>query len=798
MNTLSNWEGKHSNIDINYEVAIQDNRLLIDDIIIEDELPAYYKPIIIKGNELVHEEYEEGVSKADKLDYGMAVACGLLSGVIDSFWVGKFSFERAHEWGSEEVNDFVLHIANKTGYEKDDLAGAIRHLEQKYEFVGDKCTAEYGGGLQHHLRDFGHHFSIVGLICSILTQFTETCYGTDTNGRLLKVDVKNNELIGADVREKIIFGTINWFFHMVSDMAGSNTYAGAGTGIPGPVVSLMKEMSALPIFTDKKIGDDEIPKLVSKLFNGTLLDIKDENGKPIRFDLREELGVVHEIGRQAVPVIVNECLTRLMFFMRRFYNELKKNKIASISNLKKIEFENIMPFKNRITTRMLTVATGTFTAFDTADAAIRAAIENGGFVNNPAFFVDFALRINIVGIGRFVIACHNDSEFIIEDVKEHKEEKRRQKEEMMNRIRAFEQGVSTLNSFAITENQYRILCSLQYHMVGYDINSTKDNDWETKDIWRYRWMSKVRDAATDFNERGSMFITDEDKLYTEIAKEIKESHNLAWIFLIALEMIQFKPYFKLGIEHDKEFKKLKYKGGYIENVFLNRQDVIDQNYIKWLDKEYNRAYNAITGKNTKVIAGAISTGVVAVLTGGLSLTFAPAIAAVLAGESVAGLSGAALSSAALAYFGGGAVAAGGFGMAGGTAVITGGGALLGLTGSAGTATTIHLLSSDGYAANECAKLIAVSKEVFIHHYHAYGVVLDTKIMVERKMFELNSIVRSIKTNIDAYDNEQKEESKQQLKIIKKNMECYKKCDEIFQKILDNRGNYKTSKKKTAE
>ena len=223
-------------------------------------------------------------------------------------------------------------------------------------------------------------------------------------------------------------------------------------------------------------------------------------------------------------------------------------------------------------------------------------------------------------------------------------------------------------------------------MVGYDINSTKDNDWETKDIWRYRWMSKVRDAATDFNERGRMFITDEDKLYTEIAKEIKESHNLAWIFLIALEMIQFKPYFKLGIEHDKEFKKLKYKGGYIENVFLNRQDVIDQNYIKWLDKEYNRAYNAITGKNTKVIAGAISTGVVAVLTGGLSLTFAPAIAAVLAGESVAGLSGAALSSAALAYFGGGAVAAGGFGMAGGTAVITGGGALLGLTGSAGTAT----------------------------------------------------------------------------------------------------------------
>lgn len=66
MNTLYNWECKHSNIDINYEVAIQDNRLLIDDIIIEDELPAYYKPVIIKGNELVHEEYKEDVESVNE------------------------------------------------------------------------------------------------------------------------------------------------------------------------------------------------------------------------------------------------------------------------------------------------------------------------------------------------------------------------------------------------------------------------------------------------------------------------------------------------------------------------------------------------------------------------------------------------------------------------------------------------------------------------------------------------------------------------------------------------------------
>lgn len=787
MNKLYNWEGKQNDIAIDYEVAIQNNRLLIDDIVIDDELPAYYKPSAIKGNELVYEEYENDLSKTDKIDYGMAVACGVLSGVIDSFWVGKFSFERAHEWGSSEINDFVIHVANKTGYEKSDLSGAIRYLERKYEFVGDKCTSEFGGGLQHHLRDFGHHFSIVGLICSILTQFTETCYGTDTEGKLTKVNVENKELIGADVREKIIFGTVNWFFHMVSDMAGSNIYAGAGTGIPGPVVSLMKEMSALPIFQDKAIGEKEIPKWVSKLFNGTLLGIKDSNGKPIKFDLREELGVIHEISRQAVPVVINECLTRLMFFVRRFYNEIKKNKITSIGEMAKINFSKVLPTRNKVTARMLTVATGTFTAFDTADAAIRAAIENGGLVNNPAFYVDFALRINVVGVGRFVVACHKDSQYIVEDIKEHRAEKKQIKEEREARIRAFETGVTTLNCLAINEEQYRILCSMKYHMIEYDIcNTDSKSESNLKNTWRYKWMTTVT-AALGVNEQKVLFITDENEMYVAFTEEVRRSHNIAWVFLIALEMIQFKPYFKLEMDQDKKLRKMKFNDGYIENVFIKKQTIINKNYVKYLDKEYTRAYNAITGKNSKMIAGVVGTGIAIALTGGLSATFAPAIATVIAGESVAGLSGAALSSAALAYCGGGAVAAGGFGMAGGTAVITGGGALLGLTGSAGTATTMHLLSSDGYAANECAKLIAISKEVFIHHYHAYGTVLDLKIMVEKKMFELNSIVRNIKANIDAYDNDQKAESKEQLKIINKNMNYYKECNEIFQKILDKRG-----------
>ncbi len=59
------------------------------------------------------------------------------------------------------------------------LAKAIKFLEEKVPIPQDKLTPEFGGGLQHHLRDFSHHPTILGLFFSILGQFTGMGYGTD-------------------------------------------------------------------------------------------------------------------------------------------------------------------------------------------------------------------------------------------------------------------------------------------------------------------------------------------------------------------------------------------------------------------------------------------------------------------------------------------------------------------------------------------------------------------------------------------------------------------------------------------
>lgn len=199
---------------------------------------------------------------------------------------------------------------------------------------------------------------------------------------------------------------------MVSDMAGSSSSilnGKTGTGVPGPIGSLLKELSALPIFSKMNIdGRKEFSVWISKLFNGTLLGERDENGKliPLKFDLRTEIGIAHELGRQALPIILNECIVRGFYFIRRLCMEISDNDIKKIRDIKNINWKRTLPFKNRTIVRMMTIATGTFTAIDLADAGIRAVIKSGGF--NPATLGNFILRVNFVGVGRFAIAVGSD------------------------------------------------------------------------------------------------------------------------------------------------------------------------------------------------------------------------------------------------------------------------------------------------------------------------------------------------------------------------------------------------------
>lgn len=333
-------------------------------------------------------EIDRLTNHADGVDNVIAVSSGVLAAIIDSLWVGEFSFEQGKDWSNRSVNEFVMKMAKNQGYSGERLDGAIQSLENQFQIPSDNIWKGQDIGVSarsHHLDDLAHHPTPLGLLCSIATQFTQKGYFQNSQGVFTSISVVDGTLIGSDFPHKIFAGTVNWFFHLVSDMSGSNKTAGVGMGIPGPIVSLLKEFSLIPGIDQTSLAQNMKDVFVKE-----------------KFDLRAELAVLHQLGRQAIPVILNEVMVRVFYFIRQIYIQFKEKK-----NFKEIEWKKVLPFNNGTIVRMMTIATGTFTIMDMADAGIRAAIKSGG-INGATFLTNFVLRVNFVGIGRFALACITD------------------------------------------------------------------------------------------------------------------------------------------------------------------------------------------------------------------------------------------------------------------------------------------------------------------------------------------------------------------------------------------------------
>lgn len=362
-------------------------------------------------------EEKSNQDKLNKWDYIIAVSSGAMAAAMDILWVRDINLFEARVWGREKVEKFVISVARtQKKFHGKNLKDAIQFLEDGYPIAADDLTNNFGGGKQHHLRDFSHHPTIVGLIFSMLTQFTGYGYGTDVDGNFVSVEITKTDCIGASFVDKIYMGAISWIFHMVSDMAGSSSSVAKqsdGTGIPGPLMSFLKEISAIPAIKniagkDEK-GRNRFSVECSKLFNGTLLGGHDENGKVIndavlKFDLRTEIGITNEVlkSKQYLPVVINEIIVRSFYSIRRFMEQLQK-----VDSMDQIDMRRVLPFNSIPLKHMLTISTVTFSAIDISSAGIKAALKNKN--NKSGFVLDFMQNINYIGTGRMMISLGGEA-----------------------------------------------------------------------------------------------------------------------------------------------------------------------------------------------------------------------------------------------------------------------------------------------------------------------------------------------------------------------------------------------------
>lgn len=383
----------------------------------------------------LNQDIDRLTNHADGVDYALAVTSGIITGMIDATIVGEWNFSEAKKEAHKEVNNKVIEFAKKQPdydlycnfalegkgtarripKDPDRLETAIEFLEWKFHLPGDGAyrAGNFGiDGNTHRMDDLCHHPTLVGLVCCIIVQFTGSTLYVNKYGEDISIPITVNEygnFVGKNPVTKLFSGVINWFItcaktianrkgHLMSDVATSS-------GLPGSFLSTITELASIPCFRN----EDFLLKLRDAFKNGIgtgkgQVDLGVFNklfeGAQSKWDVTTEKAVMHELKRQAIPVVINEVLVRASYFIRRFIKELKEKQ-----DVKLIEWNNVIPFNNRTIVRMMTIATGTFTTIDMADAAVHSAAKS---VDVSTFFSNMLLRVNFVGVGRLAIAVTSD------------------------------------------------------------------------------------------------------------------------------------------------------------------------------------------------------------------------------------------------------------------------------------------------------------------------------------------------------------------------------------------------------
>lgn len=335
----------------------------------------------------------------DKLDYILATSSGALCGIIDIFLVGKPGESPlgniTDKWFVARTIDFAkLCDPEKKNF--DSLDSALRFLEKKFKVPYDQTGLGDAGktifdltAKNHHFKSLAHNPSLLGLFFSILDQFSNTSHFV-TDGQLVSLQQADEkwELRGGNIPSKLFCGFANWIGHLISDVSGSSSSAAKGnrgTGLPSPLWTWTNDIIAIKAKLGLSVTETD------KAMNELALNIF-EKGYDIRFQTA-----------QAIPVFLNELLVRLIYAIRRlfrYFSEIPKTERSFALMWKKCE-----PFSNATVKRMLSVAHGTFCLVDVGDAVSRLLIAGGGTFNA----VEFVLRLNVVGVGRFAISLYGET-----------------------------------------------------------------------------------------------------------------------------------------------------------------------------------------------------------------------------------------------------------------------------------------------------------------------------------------------------------------------------------------------------
>ena len=739
------------------------------------------------SSEFVDAEFDEEVLDSEKVCYYVAAASGLLVGVLKEVGLtgdNDSIAERLHN--DKQWKNFVVSLASKLGYMKSDFKGAVKYLaDLSVQIIGKDNVDKVKAQAVECLSKVGAHPSVVGLIFSITTQFTGYNYKFQNND-ITTSPLPDYYVIGRNYHEKIVYGILYWIFDLSVDVAYSaRNIMDDMSFVPKELVKLIK--SFLDSDFSKNIPrnyEESImlySKWIKKLFENT--PIQEESGETKTFDLEESINIsMKGMFRETFPIVLNECIVRAFYFVHELTREIKKiTDIHSIDDLNTINPKDILPYNNRVISRMCLISSAAYMGVNGGRVVLEYL--KGKNVGDRNFKEVLLETIDLPGLCRLCIAVAMDAGYWKEDFNAFYERIRNNKEgnsshyseKTFNSARV-DVDTEIFEKFTLDALQARLLYSFEAIATEKDIKKTSNpNERELKEEWLEEWKSRVLLGQTMDNT--DYFVRDEDLLYEGLFELSKDKDNLTWLYLMGTELVLFTPYHPLGMERDKEFCKLKEEYDYVKDQFIRRQTIVSQAEVDNFIEKYKKYYGLISGNTNKLVMRLGLTAASLVAGGGLALVFAPSIAVLLAGEAVAGLHGAALTSASLAFIGGGSLAAGGLGMAGGTAIIAGGGAILGLASSAGTISITGMLRQmDDVTVIKMSSKLAAFCDVIIRGN------FDDKKTIRNLINTIDGILTSSKIELEELKKEKSDLDKDTIDKLRNYIKYMSRLNEILKNI----------------
>ena len=681
------------------------------------------------ADDIIDVEYDEHVTENELPYYGIAMASGLLTGLLSNH-ISEKSIEKARKNSYEEkkdpkeFRDIIVLAAKLCGCKDKDYKKAAQFLlSNKVPNIIRHVPVELRNS---EFRELSGQPTAAGLAFSILTQFSGKFYYLTKGGDIKTRNVYKGYVRGKDEEEKLALAVMYWLFYVCAGYVKLGKGAIEKLNLPEKVVKVVAPIC------EQLIVNKNLPKgygEAEKQFDKWLEEMQVQS-RATNDDINV-LGILKDkmevFSSQLFPVLLNEGLVRAGYTLCKLAHEVRYKAVCSLDDIWAIDFKKLFSYDSRIMSNMCLISSSTFVAANIGPAVVRTfktlvIDKNKDKEARKQALNDILTHVNIAGVGRVIMAFSDNSKYFNENIhllfNNLKWNRFKAKGAGNNAASGagdhykYEKGMEDILSLMVLDGtQTRFLYSVENNLQIYDITKTKKpSAYEAKKMWHSEWESQLSVLVKE--EPATYFIHDEQFLYDELYRFSREERSHRWIYVMAMELCLFQPYIPLNSENDKEYKGLKVEADYIKEQYIRRQTVISQADMDKIRKYIKHYKGIISGSTKNVVLGAGSAGVAAVAAGAAAYMFAPAIAVALMGKTFIGLHGAALTSASLAAMGGGSLAAGGLGMAGGTAVIAGGGALAGFTGSGAIAAAASMLMTPKeYRDTLYAKLLTFVKYI---------------------------------------------------------------------------------------